>query len=83
MKRIRDLIGGMAHTFQSAIEADFVSNCLKNQDVLLKVAEELLKQQTMQSVALTRLQEDVTRLQTDLRRLEEAIPKKAVEAHKT
>jgi uncharacterized protein YlxW (UPF0749 family) len=83
MKKIRHLVGGIARTLQSAVETDFVANCLKNQDVLLKVAEELLKQQTMQSVALTRLQEDLTRLQTDLRRLEEALPKKAVEAHKT
>jgi hypothetical protein len=76
MKRIRDFIGGMVHTLQSAIETDFVANCLKNQEVLLAVAEEVLKQQTMQSVALTRLEAEMDRLRADLKRLEETMSQK-------
>jgi translation elongation factor EF-Ts len=75
MKRIRHLLGGIARTCQSAVETDFVASSLKNQDVLLKVAEELLKQQTMQSVALARLQGDLNRLKADLKRLEEIVSK--------
>ena len=78
MKRIRDFIGGMAHTFQSAIETDFVSNCLKNQEVLITVAEEILKQQTMQSVALARMEADLKRLKADLERLERSITQRIV-----
>jgi hypothetical protein len=73
MKRIRDFLGGVAHISQSAIETDFVANCLKNQEVLLAVAEEVLKQQTMQSVALARLEAEVDRLKADLKRLEETM----------
>jgi translation elongation factor EF-Ts len=75
MKRIRHLLGGIARTCQSAAETDFVASSLKNQDVLLKVAEELLKQQTMQSVALARLEGDLNRLKADLKRLEEIVSK--------
>ena len=81
MKRIRDFIGGMAHISQSAIETDFVANCLKNQEVLLAVAEEVLKQQTMQSVALARLEAEMDRLKADLKRLEETMSQKTVEPH--
>ena len=83
MKRIRYLIGGMARIFQCAIETDFVANCLKNHEALLRVAEELLKQQTMQSVALARLQGDVNRLTADLKRLEETISQRIVEPHRS
>jgi hypothetical protein len=79
MKRIRDFIGGMAHTLQSAIETDFVANCLKNQEVLLAVAEEVLKQQTMQSVALARLEAEMDRLKADLKRLEETMSQKTAQ----
>ena len=77
MKKIRNLIGGIAATFQSMIEADFVSNCLKNQEVLLTVAEEVLKQQTMQSVALARLENDLNGLRAEVKRLEQAISQRA------
>ena len=83
MKKIRDLIGGMARTFQSAIETDFVANCLKNQEVLLAVAEEVLKQQTMQSVALARLEAEMDRLRADLKRLEETMSQRIVEPHQS
>ena len=73
MKRIRNLIGGLARISQSAIETDFVANCLKNQEMLLAVAEEVLKQQTMQSVALARLEAEMDRLKADLKRLEETM----------
>jgi translation elongation factor EF-Ts len=73
MKRIRNLLGGLARISQSAIETDFVANCLKNQEVLLAVAEEVLKQQTMQSVALARLEAEMDRLKADLKRLEETM----------
>jgi translation elongation factor EF-Ts len=73
MKRIRNLIGGLARISQSAIETDFVANCLKNQEILLAVAEEVLKQQTMQSVALARLEAEMDRLKADLKRLEETM----------
>ena len=66
----------MAHTLQSAIETDFVANCLKNQEVLLAVAEEVLKQQTTQSVALARLEAEMDRLKADLKRLEETMSQK-------
>jgi hypothetical protein len=79
MKKIRDFIGGMARTSQSMIETDFVSNCLKNQEVLLTVAEEVLKQQTMQSVALARLEGELNRLKADFERLEQAISQRIVE----
>jgi translation elongation factor EF-Ts len=78
MKRIRYLLGGIARTCQSAVETDFVASSLKNQDVLLKVAEELLKQQTMQSVALARLEGDLNRLKANLERLEQAISQRIV-----
>ena len=76
MKRIRNFLGGVAHISQSAIETDFVANCLKNQEVLLAVAEEVLKQQTVQSVALTRLEAEMDRLKADLKRLEETMSQK-------
>jgi hypothetical protein len=79
MKRIRNFIGGLARISQSAIETDFVANCLKNQEVLLAVAEEVLKQQTMQSVALTRLEAEMDRLKADLKRLEETMSQKAAQ----
>ena len=79
MKRIRNLIGGMARIFQRALETDFVDNSLKNQQVLLNVAEELLKQQTMQSVALARLEGDMSRLRADLKRIEENLSQRTVE----
>ena len=79
MKRIRNLIGGLARISQSAIETDFVANCLKNQEVLLAVAEEVLKQQTMQSVALARLEAEMDRLKADLKRLEETMSQKAAQ----
>jgi hypothetical protein len=79
MKRIRNLIGGVARVFQSAIETDFVANCLKNQEVLLAVAEEVLKQQTMQSVALARLEAEMDRLKADLKRLEETMSQKTAQ----
>ena len=69
----------MARTLQSAIETDFVANCLKNQEVLLAVAEEVLKQQTMQSVALARLEAEMDRLKADLKRLEETMSQKAAQ----
>ena len=78
-KRIRNLIGGAARVSQSAIETDFVVNCLKNQEVLLNVAEELLKQQTMQSVALARLERGLNRLRADIERLEKTLPERTVE----
>jgi translation elongation factor EF-Ts len=78
MKRIRHLLGGFARTCQSAVETDFVASSLKNQDVLLKVAEELLKQQTMQSVALARLEGDLNRLKANLERLEQVISQRIV-----
>ena len=83
MKRIRNLIGGMAHIFQRALQTDFVDNSLKNQQVLLNVAEELLKQQTMQSVALARLEGDMSRLRADLKRIEENLSQKTVEPHRS
>ena len=83
MKRIRDLIGGMARISQSAIETDFVANCLKNQEVLLAVAEEVLKQQTTQSVALARLEAEMDRLKADLKRLEETMSQRIVEPHQS
>ena len=73
MKRIRNFVGGLARISQGAIETDFVANCLKNQEVLLAVAEEVLKQQTMQSVALARLEAEMDRLKADLKRLEETL----------
>ena len=79
MKRIRNLIGGLARISQSAIETDFVANCLKNQEVLLAVAEEVLKQQTMQSVALARLEAEMDRLKADLKRLEETMSQKTAQ----
>ncbi|MFZ0709202.1 MAG: hypothetical protein WAM53_04110 [Terrimicrobiaceae bacterium] len=82
MKRIRNLVGGVARVFQGAIETDFVVNCLKNQEVLLNVAEELLKQQTMQSVALARLEADMNRLRADIERLEQTISQRIVESHR-
>ena len=79
MKRIRNFIGGLARISQSAIETDFVANCLKNQEVLLAVAEEVLKQQTMQSVALARLEAEMDRLKADLKRLEETMSQKTAQ----
>ena len=79
MKRIRNLIGGLARISQSAIATDFVANCLKNQEVLLAVAEEVLKQQTMQSVALARLEAEMDRLKADLKRLEETMSQKTAQ----
>ena len=79
MKRIRNLLGGLARISQSAIETDFVANCLKNQEVLLAVAEEVLKQQTMQSVALARLEAEMDRLKADLKRLEETMSQKTAQ----
>ena len=78
-RRIRNLVGGVARVSQSAIETDFVVNCLKNQEVLLNVAEELLKQQTMQSVALARLERGLNRLRADIERLEKTLPERTVE----
>jgi hypothetical protein len=75
MKRIRNFVGGLARISQGAIETDFVASCLKNQEALLAVAEEVLKQQTMQSVALARLEGDLNRLKADLKRLEEIVSK--------
>jgi hypothetical protein len=79
MKRIRNFLGGVARISQCAIETDFVANCLKNQEVLLAVAEEVLKQQTMQSVALARLEAEMDRLKADLKRLEETMSQKTAQ----
>jgi hypothetical protein len=81
MKRIRNLIGGVARVSQSAIETDFVVNCLKNQEVLMNVAEELLKRQAMQSVTLARLERGLNRLRSDIERLEKTISERTVEPH--
>ena len=81
MKRIRNFIGGTTRIFQRALETDFVDNSLKNQQVLLNVAEELLKQQTMQSVALARLESDMSQLRADLKRIEENLSQRTVEPH--
>ena len=81
MKRIRNFVGGLARISQGAIETDFVASCLKNQEALLAVAEEVLKQQTMQSVAIVRLEAEIDRLGADLKRLEETLVKNARGPH--
>ena len=79
MKRIRNFVGGLARVSQGAIETDFVASCLKNQEALFAVAEEVLKQQTMQSVAMARLEAEMERLKADLKRLEESMSKKTAQ----